>query len=418
MTSSSEDRPTAAIGGSASAAAAPARTGVVFFDANASVPPSDVARAALLGALDVGGNPSSPHALGRAARRILDEARDGIAAALGASPREVVLLSGASEANRWLVDALVQLAHARAAEGRGTIVVTSPLEHPSLARALARLAEAPLVQLRVLPVERSASFEGVSVQMVPELLADADVVCCTAAHNETGLLPDLEALLRAVRDDTLVCVDAAQAVARLPALPRRIDAIVASAHKVGGYPGAGALVLRGNARRLSGPWLGGGQEAGLRPGTEAVLLHAAFGAAARAIEQTRVAHVRLGPLRDVLEAGLVEAWGARVLGASVPRLPNTSALVVPLVDGDALRIAIDASGVAVGFGAACSALAPEPSPSLLALGLSPAEARATVRLSLAPDAHEDSVYEGLQRLRSVASVVARSRAAAGQLARR
>lgn len=378
---------------------------VVFLDANASVPPLPAARAALLAALEVKGNPSSTHAWGRAARRALDAARDAVAAALGGAPREVVLLSGASEANRWLADAVATWALTRAATGQRTVVVTSPLEHPSLARCLARLATLPHVELRVLPTD------GGGVAFPAADLADAHVVFCTAAHNETGIVPDLEALLGAVRDDAVVCVDAAQAVARRPVLPTRVDAVVASGHKVGGYAGAGALLLRGNARRLSAPWAGGGQEAGLRPGTEALVLHAAFSAAVSEVGAVREAHGRLTPLRLRLEGALMEAWGARIVGGACLRLSNTAALVVPGVDGDALRIAIDAAGVAVGFGAACSALAPEPSPSLLALGLSPAEARATVRVSLAPDADEALVDEALRRLEPVGAVIARSRRA-------
>jgi len=346
----------------------------LYLDANASMPPVPAARAAALAALDVVGNPSSPHALGRAARCLLDEARDAVAAALGAQAREVVFCSGASEANRWLVDAAVRA---------GRTIWCSPLEHPSLAKPAA-LVPAPLRAAR------------------PE---HADVVCCTAAHNETGVVPELTELLARVRSDAVVCVDAAQACGRLPPLPGRVDAVVASAHKMGGIAGAGALVLRGRARALPAPWAGGGQEGGLRPGTEPLCAIAAFGAAARAVASTRAAHAALAPLRDRLERALVAAWGGRVLGADRPRLPNTSALVVPDVDGAALRIAIDLAGVCVGFGAACSALAPEPSPALLSLGLTPAEAQATVRLSLAPGQDGAMVDEALARLAPVVAAL-------------
>lgn len=346
----------------------------LYLDANASMPPTAAARAAAVAALDVIGNPSSPHALGRAARHLLDEARDAVAAALGGHARELVFCSGASEANRWLVDA------ARLA---GRSLWISALEHPSLAKPAARLL-------------------GALIAARPE---DADVVCCTAAHNETGILPDLAALLARTRDDAIVCVDAAQACGRLPPLPARVDAVVASGHKMGGIAGAGALLLRGRARALPPPWAGGGQEGGLRPGTEPVVAIAAFGAAAAEVERTRAAHAALAPLRDRLERELVAAWGARALGADAPRLSNTSALVVPEVDGAALRIAIDLAGVCVGFGAACSALVPEPSPALLSLGLTPHEAQATVRLSLAPGFGPADVDEALTRLRPIAAAL-------------
>jgi cysteine desulfurase len=378
----------------------------LLLDANAGVPPLPAARAALIAALDVVGNPSSPHALGRRARRILDEARDHVAAALGGRPREVVFTSGASEGNRWLVDALVRLGEER---GRPSVVVATPLEHPSLAKPLAAAAAAGRIVLRTIPWGEAGPARGPALSA---LLADADAFLCTAAHNETGLVPDLGTLLEEVGADAIVGVDAAQAVARLPPLPARVDVVVASAHKIGGHAGAGGILLRGNAARLAPPWRGGGQEAGLRPGTEALVLHASFGAAAAAVEVERKRHAALAPLRDRLEQEIVRAWGARIVGAPERpggRLPNTTALLVPGVDGDALRIALDGAGVAVGFGAACSALAPEPSPSLMALGLTAAEARATVRLSLAPGAAAVEVEEALARLLPVADLVERSR---------
>lgn len=369
-------------------------SGPIFLDANAGLPSTARARAALLAAIDVVGNPSSTHALGRAARALLDQARDAIAAAVGAAPRDVVLTSGATEANRWLVDAVA---------ARGGVVVTSPFEHPSLRRPLERAAGEGRFELVTLDVADD------NVALDEARLMRADVVFCTGAHNETGIVPPLDALLARVRADTIVCVDAAQALARLAPLPARVDAIVASAHKIGGIAGAGALVLRGNARRLRAPWSGGGQEGGLRPGTEALVLQVAFGAAAVAIDETRAAHMGLAPLRDRLERELSALWGARALGASGPRLANTSALVVAGVDGDALRIAIDGAGVCVGFGSACSALAPEPSPSLRALGLSDDDARSTVRLSLAPSTRAADIEEAIARLAPLAALVERSR---------
>ncbi len=367
----------------------------LYLDANAGVPPLEEARRALAEAARVTGNPSSTHAHGRAARAVLDEARAHIARALGGDPREIVLTSGASEGNRWLADA----ASRRAAGGARAVVVASPLEHPSL--------EKPLAAAAGQAARLTAGLDGAGDA---ELVARADVLFCTAAHNETGIVPDLDLLLARAKDDCIVCVDAAQAVARMAPLPARVDAVVASAHKLGGLAGAGALLLRGNARRLAPPWTGGGQEGGLRPGTEALVLHAAFGAACAVVDETRARHRALAPLRDRIEAALVDAWGARVLGAGGRRLDNTSALVVSGADGDALRIAVDAAGVSVGFGAACSALVPEPSPSLLALGLSAADAKATVRISLPPSTTAADVDEAVARLTPVAAVIERSRA--------
>jgi cysteine desulfurase len=349
---------------------------VIYLDANASEPPLASAKEAARAALDVVGNPSSPHALGRKARALLDDARDAIAAMLGAQAKEVVLTSGASEGNRFVVDALA------ATLPKDAIVLTSDLEHPSLARPLAR---APFHVVRM-------PLGGLPDGSPPR------AVCVTAAHNETGILTDLERLCAWVPDDAIVCVDAAQTAGRLPPLPQRVDVIVCSAHKLGGLAGSGALVLRGRARAFSAPWAGGGQEGGLRPGTEALVLHAAFGAAAREIEATRARSAALAPKRDRLERALVQAWGAVVIGAGRARLPQTTALMVPDVPGEPLRIAIDLKGVCVGFGSACSALAPEPSPALMSLGLTAEQARATVRLSLPLDVTDADVDEAIARL--------------------
>jgi cysteine desulfurase len=363
----------------------------LYLDANASVPPLPEAKRALAQAVEHVANPSSPHALGRAARRRLDDARRDVAAALGGGPKDVVFTSGASEANRWLVDAL--RARARL-EGRALRVVTSPLEHPSLRRPLEAAAADGSVELSLL----SAREDGALIDD-DDAVPMADALFVTAAHNETGILPRADALFAAARDDAIVSRDAAQAVGRLPIVSARVDAIVASAHKMGGVSGAGALLLRGRARALPLPWAGPGQEGGRRPGTEALALQAAHGAAAAVVERTRAENASLAKLRDSLEAALVDAWGARVVGKEADRLPNTTALLVDGVDPEALRLSIDRAGVCVGFGSACSALAPEPSAALIALGLSREQARATVRLSLAPGADAALVDGAVARLR-------------------
>lgn len=369
---------------------------MIFLDANASVPPVPAARAALLRALDVvavGGNPSSTHALGRLTRRLLDEARDAVAAAAAASSKEVFFTSGATEGNRLVVDMLLLQAEKKA---RPLVVVTTPLEHPSLQKPLQRAAARGLIELRLCDiVDERVVVDAARVK-------GADAVVVTAAHNETGLVIDLDAVAAVVDEGCIVVVDAAQSLGRIGAPPARVDAIVCSAHKLGGYAGAGALVLRHRARALSPPWVGGGQENGLRPGTENVVAIAAFGAACSVVDATRAAHQALAPLRDSLEARVIAACGGRALCAAWPRLPNTSAIFFPGVDGEALRLWLDQSGVAVGFGSACSAMAPEPSPGLLALGFSAEDARRVVRFSLAPGVDEAAIDDAAARVAVVA----------------
>lgn len=378
---------------------------MIFLDANASVPPVREARAALLSALDqtaVGGNPSSTHALGRQARRVLDVARDQVAAALSsagapASSKDVFFTSGATEGNRLVVDLLVEQGKKR---GAPLVVVTTPLEHPSSAKSLQRAAARGELVLRLLPI----AGEGVDVgaAVAAGVFVGCDAVVVTAAHNESGVVVDVDAVCAAVEGHVVVVVDAAQSLGRTGPPPARVDAVVCSAHKLGGYAGVGALLMKKRARALPPPWVGGGQENGLRPGTEATALIAAFGAACAVVDDTRRAHAALAPLRDRLEARVVAACAGRAVGASQPRLSNTSAVLFPGVDGDALRLMLDQSGVAVGFGAACSALAPEPSPGLMALGVSADDARRVVRFSLAPGIDDAAVDDAADRVAVIA----------------
>jgi cysteine desulfurase len=272
--------------------------------------------------------------------------------------------------------------------------VTTPLEHPSLMKPLKEAYLDGLIELSILQI----SPEG-DLVFGPEDFAGADVIFATAAHNETGRIVNLSAIAALVQSHTILISDAAQACGRLGPLPERIDAMVVSAHKMGGVVGAGAMVIRGNARNLPAPWAGGGQESGLRPGTEALPLLAAFGAACRDIEEIRDAHQALASHRDSIEQKLLSAWPfARVIAGRGPRIPNTSAIMLEGVDGEALRIAIDTTLVCVGFGSACSALAPEPSPALLAMGLTSQQARATIRISLFPGTSRGEVDEALGRI--------------------
>jgi cysteine desulfurase len=388
-------------------------SGALALDANASVPPLAAALDALVQASRLGANPSSPHRSGQRARQTLDRARRAIATALGGDAKEVLLTSGASEGNRWLVDALVR--HA-AKVGERLVVVTSPLEHPSVARPLAAAHDAGHLEVRLLPVHPighpRAGALAFDDEQTPRHLDGAAAVMICAAHSESGVLTDLDALGAMLGDDVMLLVDAAQTIGRLATPPpMRVDAVCSSAHKLGGVAGAGAVLLRARARVLDAGWEGGGQEGGRRPGTEALGAHAAFGAACAAIDEVREAHAELTAVRDRLEAELRACIDdLLIVGEQVPRLPNTTCAVPAGVDGDALRMACGAANLEVGFGSACSALAPEPSAALMAMGLGPAEARCAVRLSLAPGADERLAVQAARGLGSVVAEL-RSRAA-------
>lgn len=364
----------------------------INLDANASVPVLPAAQQALWRVLQQQGNPSSPHGLGRRLRQVLDSTRMAVAAALGGADQDVFFTSGASEGNRWLVDAVAANSLAAA---KPFTVVTTPLEHASVSKPLQHAAAQQAFALHTFcTLQQNGHFT-----IVRQQLQRADVVFATAAHNETGLCMPWQQLLPHCSPHAIVIADAAQAVARLGVLPQRVDAIVMSAHKMGAVAGCGAVLLRGNARRLAPPWQGGAQEGGLRPGTEATALIAALGEAAANITRMRQQCAQLASLRDRLQQRLLHAWPhAQAVAADAARLCNTTAITLKHVDAEGLRIAMDQTGVCIGFGSACSSLAPESSPALLAMGLSPNRARATMRFSLSHETTQQQIDEALQRI--------------------
>ncbi len=335
-----------------------------YLDYNASAPLRPEAREALLAALDLHGNPSSVHGPGRAARALVEEAREDVARLAGAAPEEVIFTSGASEANNLCL----------LGAGAGQPLVSAG-EHDSVL-ALAGVETLPLCPDGRL--DMAALDEALSA-------AEAPLVSVMAANNETGVLQPLAEVAARVHaaGGRLHC-DAVQAAGRLPAETwAAADYVSLSAHKLGGPKGAGALVVRG-AAPLRPLLRGGGQERRLRAGTENVAAIAGFGAAARAIVSEGAAEQqRLAGLRGRFEEGLKElAPGAVVHGETAPRLANTSCFSLPGRRADLLLIALDLAGVALSSGAACSSGKVERSHVLTAMGLEPDLALGALRLSL------------------------------------
>ena len=309
----------------------------VYLDANATEPLRPEARAAAIEAFDRLGNPSSIHGEGRAARRVLEDAREAIAGRYGAVPRDVIFTSGGTEANALAIHGLA---------GRG-LVLRGATEHAAVVAAAGDEAG-------VLPV---AADGIVRLDVLAEMLATAPValVCLMLANNETGTIqPVAEAAKLCHAAGALLHVDAVQAAARIPLNLAELgaDSVAISAHKLGGMTGAGALLLAPEAAaRLVPLQVGGGQERGRRGGTSALPAIAAFAAAAHAAMPQDAA--RLAPLRDAIELAAVAA-GARAIGHGAPRLPNTSCLALPGVRSESQVIALDLAGLAVSAGAACS----------------------------------------------------------------
>jgi cysteine desulfurase len=376
---------------------------MIYLDHNAITPMRPEAIAAVRAALEVFGNPSSVHAAGRAARDVLDRARAQVAAAIGAAPADVVLTSGATESAAIAIRGVL----AGAAPGRRRLVVTS-VEHPcvlSLSRALERSG----TPLTVVPVDRRGLVDPERFRAA--LGPDVALACAMRANNETGVLLPVPELAAAAREaGALFFCDAVQAVGKLTLDVRTLgaDLVALTGQKFGGPRGAGALWVTPGLPLA--PLTGGEQERGRRPGTENLPGIAGLGAALEvACARREEESPRVARLRDRLEAGLLAAVpGARVNGAGAPRLPGTASLTFEGCDAEALLMAMDVDGVCASAGSACHSGSTKPSGVLLALGLSEAEARSTIRFSLGWTTTAEEVEAAL---RIVPPLVARVRAA-------
>lgn len=339
----------------------------LYLDANATEPLRPEARAAVIRALDLVGNPSSVHGAGRAARRMLEGARDQVAARFGGSPGDIVFTSGGTEANALAIAALA----------RGRRVLLGATEHPAV------FAAAP--EATLLPVLADGTLDLAALDAA---LAGgpAALVCLMAANNETGVLhPLAEAAALCRARGAALHVDGVQAAGRVPLALGMADSLAISGHKLGGPKGAGALLLRPG---LDLPALitGGGQERGRRGGTEALPAIAGLGAAAEGADPR--AALRLAAMRDAIEAGAMMA-GALVAGAGAARLPNTTSLVLPGLAAETQVIALDLAGMQVSAGSACSSGKVRASHVLVAMGLG-AAAGSAIRVSLPWDAPADT----------------------------
>lgn len=360
----------------------------VYLDWNATTPLDEAVREAMLPWLGMRfGNASSRHEYGRQARAAIDEARARVAAAVGAHPTEVVFTSGGSEANNLFIKGAAALLKP------GTVAV-SAVEHPCV-REPARQLRRNGWLFEEIAVDAEGRVEGSALTAV---LSHKPALCSVMlANNETGVLQDVPALVARVRGvGGWFHTDAVQALGKVPVRFRElgVHALTVSAHKIGGPLGAGALVV--DKRLELAPLIaGGGQERGLRSGTENVAAIVGFGVAceqalARIEARKAEAACTLKTLRDALEADLIEA-GASVFSRGAPRLDNTCFFAIEGVDGETLVARLDRAGFAIASGSACSSASPEPSHTLLAMGVPAALARSAVRVSLGHRTTADEV---------------------------
>lgn len=366
----------------------------VYLDWNATAPLRPEARAAMLEAMDVVGNPSSVHAEGRAAKAIVDKARTQVAALVGCDREEVVFTSGATEAasavvlgRRWSAIALNDTEHdaidaATRASGAYVMLFNDVVG-----------GETPRLSFHTRIDEDVGDYR----RAFWNSKSDARLICLQTANSETGALRRLApgAVARLDAEDGPVLQDVTQSVGRCA--PAEGDGApsfrILSAHKLGGPKGVGALTIRAD-RSLNALTTGGGQEMGRRSGTENVVGIAGFGAAAEAALRDLDADVwtPVAALRDRLEDRLKEtAPELIVFGDQAPRLPNTSNVAVPGWKGETQVIQMDLAGFAISAGSACSSGKVTASRVLMAMGFDEVTAGSAIRVSLGPTTTEAEV---------------------------
>src|SRR5216683_7561940 len=367
----------------------------IYFDHNATTPIAPEVLAAMMPYLtEEYGNASSIHAYGQNARGAVEQARASVAALVGARAADVMFTSGGTESNNHAI-----LGAVAAASGKVKHVITSAIEHVAVLDACRALAKSG-VELTILPVDRDGLVnpEDVRSAIRPETV----LVTLMLANNEIGTIEPIEEISKIAAEKGIAFhADAVQAAGKIPidVEKLRVDLLSISAHKFCGPKGVGALYIR-KGTQLEPLLYGGHSERDRRPGTEDVAAIAGMGKAAElARTSMHEESERMRGLRDRLERGLLDrvqhSW---VNAVRAPRVPNTSNLTFPFIEGEAMVIALDLKGIACSTGAACSSGALEPSHVLMALGLAPEDARATLRLSLGYQTTEDEVDFALETI--------------------
>ena len=348
----------------------------VYLDYNASAPLCMQAKQAMIAAMDVAGNPSSVHASGRAARKIVDHARRTIADLLGGDSERIIFTSGGTEANNLALNGLEDVT-----------VFTSAVEHPSVIEARP--------DAKRIPVDANGVIDLTALE---EMLKDASeaeqkvLVSVMLANNETGVIePVAKVGLLAREYGAKVHCDAVQALGRLPVDMGRllVDMVSVSAHKIGGPKGVGVLAIAPGVM-LAPQIRGGGQEKYRRGGTENVIGIAGFEAAAKRAEANMAKMADIAALRDRLETELAsEAPELLIAGRGTERLVNTSCLILPGMPGETQVMALDLAGVAISSGSACSSGKVRESHVLKEMGVD--EPGSAIRVSLGLESTNEDI---------------------------
>jgi len=351
------------------------------------------------------GNPASQHSYGRNAHEAIEQARRQVAQAIGAQANQVIFTASGTEANNFAITGI-------ASNLDPAQLLTSSIEHPCVSNP------AKAMQYRGWKANRINVNDSCELDMQDlqtKLEAPTNLVSVMLANNETGAIQDIEQVVAlAATKKVLVHTDAVQALGKIDVdfTALGIHAMTISSHKIGGPLGAGALVL--NKRVDIQPLLyGGGQEKGLRSGTENIAAIVGFGVACElAIQSLSEFATHTESLRKQLETGLA-SMNAVIFGQQAKRLPNTSFFAFENIDGETLVTALDKLGFAVASGSACSSASGEPSHVLLAMGIDADTARGAIRVSFNADNTATQVNEflialkrALQELRQMTAVAA------------
>jgi cysteine desulfurase len=365
----------------------------IYLDNNATTPLHPAVLEALGRSFrDVFGNASSIHKEGQSARHAIEDARESVAKLLAAEARDIIFTSGGTESNNAAIFG------AAGQDGRHHIVTTA-IEHPSVLEPVAELERRGHAVTIVAP-SRHAVIDGVvdADAVIAAIRPETRLVSMMLANNETGVIQPVADVARVCRERSIhFHCDAVQGAGKveLDVSALGIDTLALSAHKLHAPKGIGALYVR-RGLSLDRHILGGAQERRRRAGTENVPLAVAFGVAAE-IARDRA---DVDALRDALERRLAE-FDIVINGASVPRIPNTSSVTFRNADAEGIVIGLDLNGVAVSTGAACSSGRVEPSHVLLAMGLTPDEARSTIRFSLSRFSTMDEIDRTVELLREI-----------------
>jgi cysteine desulfurase len=353
----------------------------IYLDYNATTPVDPAVLEAMLPYFSGDfGNAASIHTTGQKARSAVETAREQVAALINAHPQEIIFTSGGTESDNQAIFGMFE-----PTSYADTDLTSTEIEHEAVLNTCQALA-ALGITVGYLAANREGQIDPQHLRDLLHEIPDTNLVSVMHANNELGTVQPLEEIGRiASTADVFFHTDAVQSAGKIPVDVNalQVDLLSLSAHKIYGPKGVGALYIR-NGTPLRQFLFGGHHQRGFRPGTENVAGIVGFGKAAElaAASLTRDA-VRISALRDDLERGLLQRVPqSRVNAALAPRIPNTTNICFPGVDGEALLIALDLKGLSCSTGAACSSGAVEPSHVLIAIGLTPAEARSSLRFSL------------------------------------